>query len=363
LNVARVTSIIAFAKPVRDGNGAFREASVRQAVLYGAGDLRIEERALDSASLDPDAVYVETEVSALSTGTDLGNYLGDSTYVPGAPDYPRPVGYSNVGVVRRVGSAVRRLAPGQRVFSMKPHQSAYIARDSELLVVIPPEVPSGAAALAYLTHLGLAALRQAGYQAGENVAVVGLGVIGLCTVALARAMGAKAVGIANSDLRVKAALEVGADAAMLADDPALERRLGEVFGEAGADLVILTANPWPAYRLSVAIARYGGRVSVLGFPGRGTPPPDFNPLDPQWFYGKQLTLLGAGYAPRVECLPSELRFNTRRNLEYILDLMARGALRFESLITHRFPAARMKEAYDLAAAHSKSLTVALFEWS
>src|SRR5262245_2189685 len=99
------------------------EAGVRQAILYGAGDLRLEERPLDAATLILDSIYVETEVSALSTGTDLGNYLGDSTYVPGAPDYPRPVGYSNVGVVRRVGSGVQRLAPGQRVFSLKPHQS------------------------------------------------------------------------------------------------------------------------------------------------------------------------------------------------------------------------------------------------
>jgi threonine dehydrogenase-like Zn-dependent dehydrogenase len=336
---------------------------VKQAILYGARDLRIEERALDAAALEADQVYVETLVTALSTGTDLGNYLGDSTYVPGAPDYPRAVGYSNVGVVRRAGASVRRLAVGQRVFSMRPHLSAYVAREGELLIPIPEGVGSEVASLAYLTHLGLAALRQAGYQAGENVAVVGLGVIGLATVGLARAMGAKVIGIANSDLRAGAARALGAQAALLSGDPQLAERVGEVFGEAGADLVILTANPWAAFRASVDIARYGGRVSILGFPGRGESTPDFNPLDPRWFYQRQLTLLGAGYAPRVECAASDLRFNTRRNLEYILDLMARGELRLDGLITHRFPCARMKEAYELAREHSKSLIAALFDWS
>jgi hypothetical protein len=38
---------------------------VRQAILYGAGDLRIEESALDPENLQPDQVYVETEVTAL----------------------------------------------------------------------------------------------------------------------------------------------------------------------------------------------------------------------------------------------------------------------------------------------------------
>jgi hypothetical protein len=82
---------------------------MKQAILYGARDLRMEEKALDIDSLTDQQVYVETEVTALSTGTDLGNYLGRSTEVPGAPDYPRAVGYSNVGVVRRVGSSVRDL--------------------------------------------------------------------------------------------------------------------------------------------------------------------------------------------------------------------------------------------------------------
>ena len=67
----------------------------------------------------------------------------------------------------------------------------------------------------------------------------------------------------------------------------------------GFDLVVLTANPWSAFRLSVEMARAGGRISILGFPGRGEAPPDFNPLDPKWFYGKQLTLIGAGFAPRT----------------------------------------------------------------
>ena len=202
---------------------------MKQAILYGVGDLRIDDVPLQAEPLQPDQIYVETEVSALSTGTDLGNYLGDSTYVPGAPPYPRWIGYSNVGVVRRVGGAVQIFRPGERAFSLRPHQSAYIAQQNELLVEIPASVPSEEASLAYLTHLGLASLRQARYEPGENIAVVGLGVIGLCTVWLARAMGARVVGISNSTIRSELALQLGAHAALLADDEhILTRRLKDV---------------------------------------------------------------------------------------------------------------------------------------
>jgi len=159
----------------KEGNVFSRSHELKQAILYGARDLRIEDSSLDCENLQPDQIYAETVVSALSTGTDLGNYLGDSTYVPGAPDYPRRIGYSNVAVVRRVGAAVAHPKVGQRIFSTQPHLSAYVARQSDILVTVPEAVSSEQASLAYLTHLGLAALRQANYLPGENVAIVGLG--------------------------------------------------------------------------------------------------------------------------------------------------------------------------------------------
>jgi threonine dehydrogenase-like Zn-dependent dehydrogenase len=329
------------------------EGTMLQAILYGAGDLRLEEHPLEHANLSPGEIYVETEVTALSTGTDLGNYLGRSTEVPGAPDYPRWVGYSNVGVVRAVGRDVQVVAPGVRVFSMKPHMSAFIAQPADLLVPVPEGVPPEQASLAYLTQLGVGALRQVGYEAGERVAVVGLGVIGLATCGMARVMGADVTAVANSSVRAEAALRAGAHRTVVVPRDELP---------ADVPIVILTANPWAAYFDSVRMAAMRGRIAVLGFPGRGEPPPDFNPLAAQWFYAKQLTLAGAGHSPRVECPPGDLHFNLRRNLEYILRSMATGALNLEPIISHRFPAPRMAEAYERAKLHDKSLMAAIFDW-
>src|ERR1039458_586557 len=211
---------------------------MKQAMLYGVGDLRIEDSPLESEPLRPGQIYVETEVSALSTGTDFGNYLGDSTYVPGAPDYPRWIGYSNVGIVRSVGASFMEYKVGGRVFSGRAHQSAYIAHQDEMLIPVPDSVSSEEASLANLTLLGLTSLRQAKYEAGENVVVVGLGVIGLCTIWLARAMGAKVLAISNSNLRRELALNLGAQSAFLSDEKDLGARAQESLGESGADIVI-----------------------------------------------------------------------------------------------------------------------------
>ncbi|MDQ2944816.1 MAG: zinc-binding dehydrogenase, partial [Acidobacteriota bacterium] len=272
---------------------------IERAVLHGKGDLRIETDSIPD-SLASDQILVQTEVSALSTGTDLGNYLGESTYVPGAPDYPRWVGYSNAGVVRGIGSGVSHFGVGDRVFSAKPHQSKFIAGPGDLLVRVPEEVTSEQASLSYLTGLGLAALRQARYETGENLIVVGLGVIGLSTVALAQSMGANVVGVANSEIRAQAATSMGALGCIASDAPDPVGSMKRLLHGGEADIVVLTSNSWESYFLALELVRFGGRVSILGFPGRGQPLLERNPLDPSPFYSKQLTLLGAGAAPHLE---------------------------------------------------------------
>ncbi len=315
-------------------------------MLYGAGDLRLDEVEYDLDALTSNELLVRTEMTGFSTGTDLGNYDGRSTEVPGAPGYPRPVGYSNAGRVWHAGSAAG-FQPGQRVFTMKPHCSAFITSPSDLVVPIPDAVPTDQAALAYLVSLGVAALRQAGYQAGEHVTVVGLGVVGLSAVAAARAMGAQVGAVANHPDRTRLAVQLGARV-----DPQPD----------ASDIVVLTANSWDAYRASLDLARRGGRIAILGFPGRGQQPPGFNPLDAVWLYGKQLTILGSGFIPRVECQPEEIRFNLRRNLATIFEWMAAGVLDLSGLISHRIPYTRMRDAYELARTHDKSLTAAVFDW-
>ncbi|MDE2705701.1 MAG: alcohol dehydrogenase catalytic domain-containing protein, partial [Gemmatimonadota bacterium] len=99
------------------------------AMLHGPRDLRIEDLTLDTENLEDDQIWVETEITGFKIGTDRGNYEG-AEQVPGAPDFPRWVGDSNLGVVRGVGSKVAKFAVGDRVVSRHPHQSAYVARDS-----------------------------------------------------------------------------------------------------------------------------------------------------------------------------------------------------------------------------------------
>ena len=331
------------------------------AVLHGPRDLRIEEQPLDT-DLGPTQIHVETEISALKIGTDRGNYEG-AERVPGAPDYPRWVGDSNLGVVRAVGPDVKRIRVGDRVVTRAPHQSEYVVDEAQSVVRVPDGVDAEDAVWAHLYTLSAHCYRKAWFAPGENVAVVGLGVLGLGAVALGPFFGARVVGLGNHPGRLQMATDMGAEAAWLSDDPDLEARLDEFTGGAGIDLVILTANPWPAWRTACEVVRDNGRVSVVALPGRGEEPlDDFNPVGMEWFYNKGIALVAvSGRGGYLFPAAEGDRFDAVRTCEHTLSLMERG-LAPSRLITHRLPYTRMAEAYEMIYRREKGMLGVIFQW-
>jgi threonine dehydrogenase-like Zn-dependent dehydrogenase len=330
------------------------------AILHGPRDLRIEEQSLPD-ELEPRQLRVRTLISAFKIGTDRGNYEG-AERVPGAPDYPRWVGDSNLGVVTEVGEAVTRFHAGDRVVGNKPHQSEYIAGDHEAIVRAPDGAADEDAVYGWLYGLSSLCYRKAQFQPGENVAVVGLGVLGLGAVAIGREIGANVIAVGNSSARIEMARRVGANSTVMSSDDELPARLDDLTRGRGVDLVILTANPWPAYRPAVAIVRPGGRVAVVSLPGRGEEPLDFNPLDMSWFYIKGISLIAVSGQAGYLYPDAGARFERTAECEFVLSLMARQRLQPSKLITHRLPYTEMAAAYEMALRREKSMLGVIFDW-
>ena len=338
------------------------------AVLHGPRDLRIEELELDHSQLADDEVWVKTRISALKIGTDRGNYEG-ADQVPGAPGYPRWVGDSNLGIVQAVGPNVTRVQVGDRVVTRAPHQSEYIISESESVVVIPDGVADEDAVYAHLYALSAHCYHKAQFRPGENVAVVGVGVLGLGAIALGPLFGGRIVGIANSPVRMEMSDRMGAHANFLYNDPQLEAKLDEFTRGQGIDLVILTANPWPAFRTAMQIVRPNGRVSVVSLLGRGEPPLDFNPLAMELFYNKGTSIIAvsgrAGYLyPDAGSDPYSTadRYAWDNIADHVVSLMANGGLEPSRLITHRFHYSEMVQAYEMAYHREKNMLGVIFNW-
>jgi S-(hydroxymethyl)glutathione dehydrogenase / alcohol dehydrogenase len=123
----------------------------------------------------------------------------------------------------------------------------------------PPEI---AALIGCAVTTGVGAIRNtAGVRAGESVAVIGLGGVGLSAVMAAVAQGANPVTATDaSPAKVERALRAGAHRALLVSDA------GQA---AGADHVLECVGLVETIELAVDLVRPGGTVTVVGMTPQG----------------------------------------------------------------------------------------------
>jgi threonine dehydrogenase-like Zn-dependent dehydrogenase len=228
-----------------------RTAEAYWTIGEGRGEIRRE--ALPEPG--PGQALVQTLYTGISRGTELIVHRGG---VPSserarmrAPhqqgDFPFPVkyGYSNVGRVLQGPSELL----AREVFCLYPHQSAYVV-DAAALVALPEGVPAGRAVLAASMETALNAVWDAELKAGDRVAVVGAGAIGLLVAHLA----ARHPGVEVQLVDVNAAKA----------EPARALGLPLVGPEAArgeADLVVHASGS--AAGLQTALALAGSEATVL----------------------------------------------------------------------------------------------------
>jgi predicted dehydrogenase len=181
------------------------------------------------------------------------------------------------------------------------------------------------------------------------VGVIGLGLLGLLAVGIARAAGCQVFGVDLDPRRVKLAEQMGATAVLRdqAEPAALAFSRGR-----GLDAVLICADARSndPVTLAGAIARDRGRVVAVGAVGLDLPR--------KVYYEKEVSFIssrsyGPGrYDPRYEEGGQDypigyVRWTEARNLEAIVDLLAAGSLDVRPLISHRFPIDQAPAAYEL----------------
>ena len=232
--------------------------------LVVTGPRQVEFEDVPIPDCPRDGVLAKAVVTTISTGTETRVYRrtpvddeGTMQY-PGIPfpDGPTENGYSMVGEVVEVGADVEGFSVGERVFLGEAHKE-YAAVRASGVVKLPDSIPTDQAVMLNLLGVGHIALRTGDPAPGENVAVVGLGVIGQSAVAWCRAFGFRTAGIDMDGGRLDVARAMGANATASPADADFQSRIDDVFAGEGADLVIEAASTWRAIRTSMDIVRRG----------------------------------------------------------------------------------------------------------
>lgn len=278
-------------------------------------------------------------------------------------DEPMPLGYSCAGIVLECGAGVDEFKPGDRIAAAGPH-AGVVSVPRNLCARIPDGVTFQQAAFASVAAIGLQGVRLAKLSLGENVLVIGLGLIGQMVVCMLKAQGCRVFGTDLDPTKLELAKSLGADAVSV--NPSLDD-IRCFAGPAGVDAAIITASTQSngPIDLSAGACRPKGRIVLVGVAGLNLPR--------QPFFEKELEFtvsssIGPGrsdpmYEERGQDYPlGHVRWTAQRNMQAVLALIAAGKLPVERLTTHRFPIERAPEAYDLILAGRERVFGAIIEY-
>ncbi len=273
-------------------------------------------------------------------------------------DQPMALGYSSAGTIAALGPNMQGFRVGQRVACAGGGYAVhaeYNVVPRNLLTPLPKNVDFESAAFATLGAIAMHGFRLSEPQIGENVAVIGLGLLGLLAVQIASAAGCNVLGIDIDPKRVALASSLGIEAV---------RRTHAVEASAaftanrGFDVVLICADT-PSndpVELAAIIARDRARIVATGAVGLNIPR--------KIYYEKELSFINSrSYGPgRYDSSYEEdgrdyplgyVRWTEGRNIESVVGLMSAGRLKVQPLITHRFPIEQAATAYEVITGKKK----------
>lgn len=174
--------------------------------------------------------------------------------------------------------------------------------DARRLHVVPDDLDDPTAALIEPVSTPVHAIRLAGGVRDRTVAILGVGTIGLLTLKVARAHGARRIVVtARSARSRKRALAFGADAAVDATAPDAADQVRAALGES-ADVVFDCVAEQSTVTQALAIADKGGTVMVVGVPAGDVTVPLALVQDSQLRIQGSATYLPADYADAMVLL-------------------------------------------------------------
>lgn len=273
-------------------------------------------------------------------------------------DQPMGLGYSTAGTIVALGKNMQGFKVGQRVACAGggyATHAEYNVVPLNLLTPLPKNVDFESASFTTLGAISLHGLRLAETQLGENVAVIGLGLLGLLTIQLAAAAGCNVLGIDIDPKRVKLASSLGIQSVVRAQ---AEATASAFTANRGFDSVIICADTSSndPVELAGVIARDRAKVVATGAVGLNFPR--------KVYYEKEISFINSrSYGPGRYDLNYEengqdypigyVRWTEGRNFQAVVDLMASGKLKVEPLISHRFDIEEGVKAYEVITGKRK----------
>ena len=313
----------------------------------GAFNIVVEE--VEAPSISDTEVLVKADRSLISRGSELWRRY----VLPEAID-PAIVGYLVAGTIAEVGARVGTFSLGDRVAAVAPH-AEYTAidvkdhREWPPVVHMPDDLPTEHGTFWPLATSAVLWVEELGLRPGDTVVFIGQGLVGSLCLQVAKHEGAaRVVAVDALPSRCRLAQEMGADVVIdaSADDPV--EVVMELTGGRGAEVVVEAVggpSGVQAFDQALDMVAPGGLVQILGL------------------YEGQPLQLDSGRIQGKTIVGGHGLFRNRPHASRrALRLLADGDIDVASMITHRFPFAEAKAAFDLLYERPQDTFGVILEW-
>src|SRR5882724_6691925 len=338
------------------------------AVLYGKEHLQIETVAVPQLGKGDVLVRVR---AALTCGTDVKVFRRGYHARMIVP--PALFGHELAGDIVAAGSDVREFSEGQRVVAANSAPCGkcfYCERGQENLCQdllfnngayaeyiriperivqknmyqVPAHVSYQDAALVEPLACVLRGLEETGLRAGDTIAVIGLGPIGMMFVRMAKAVyGARVIAIGRRQPQLDRAKKMGADDVIVNSDGAdIVGPVHAMTGGRGADIVIEAVGLPEVWQLAIKLLRRGGVVNFFG----GCPNGTELSLDTNLLHYSELTLKASFH-------------HTPALIRKALDLVSRGYVGAKDFVNHSEPLTNLLQVMEHLMSHNGHLKTAI----
>ena len=341
---------------------------MRQVVLTAPKQIEFREVAAPEAgNLKSDEVLLRILRIGIC-GSEIHSYHGQHP----ATFYPVVQGHEYSAEVVTVGSAVRKVKPGDRVtgrpqlvcgecnpckrgqynvcsnLRVEAFQADGVAQDyfvipEERVVALPEGMSPDYGAMVEPTAVAAHATSRPRALEGRNVVVSGAGTIGNLVAQFARARGAKRVVITDvSDYRLSKARECGIERTLNVAREPLDGKIAELFGDEGYQVAFECAGVESSVRSLMAPVEKGGDVVIVGVHAK-------DPAVSMFHLGEhELNLIGS------------MMYRHEDYLKAVEEISA-GRIRLAPLVSNRFPLEKYREAYEFIDANRETCMKVLID--
>jgi 2-desacetyl-2-hydroxyethyl bacteriochlorophyllide A dehydrogenase len=325
------------------------------------------EREVSATELGAGEALVRGEYSVISAGTELANFTtlaDEAPALPGQPRWPGPFprypGYGHLGTVVAIGSDTANVAVGDRILTYANHGTLVKANARRMALPVPRGADGRRVVLTRMAGVAATAIRASSVAAGDQVVVIGLGLVGNFAAQLMRLSGADVLGVDLSAHRLEIARRCGVNRTI---NPSVDN-LGEAVlgwtGGKGARITVEAIGRSELAAQAVDLTRRHGEVVLLGSP-RARVTMDVTPML------SRIHMLGIRMIGALEWTfpmdPTERsHFSIRENYEQILRWIVNEQLVVEPLISHVLSPRDCQQAYDGLLNRKDEYLGAIFDW-